>query len=79
LDGRASKPSPEDAMSIKAVAIAEDAIAEYEQFQKEKCVADFHGDDIHQTIVCLRHGDGKEAAGQLKAIYADDLGEERRA
>ncbi len=27
------------------------------------------GDHILQMVVCLRHGDGKEAVGQLKAMY----------
>jgi hypothetical protein len=27
------------------------------------------GDDILQMIVCLRHGDGKEAVEHLKARY----------
>ncbi len=30
------------------------------------------GDDILPMILCLRHGDGKEAVEQLKAIYPDE-------
>ena len=30
------------------------------------------GDDILQMTVCLRVRDGKEAVGQLKAIYPDE-------
>jgi hypothetical protein len=25
-----------------------------------------------QMVVCLRHGDGKEAVGQLKAMYPEE-------
>ena len=37
------------------------------------------GDDILQMIVCLRHGDGKEAVEHLKARYPEEANVQRRA